>query len=436
MLAFFDRVRSKSKSSEIAETISTDADVAPIVLWDKKGEYTPISTEELIASKLNKFEGWTCTAGQAGIFINFDGLVFRGTREVGGSFGNIYEDFDFPDSNIICSAKFCMCGGDIMMPKYRTAEMTRVALRSVRSHDRNFDPIAVTGAEPARGMPVSKRVVWSIGRRCNYDCTYCSPLVHSNKEALKTKERLMLAAKRLNEKFCRGSKTTFYIAGGEPTLYPGLIETAKYLKEAGHECVVISNGSAPTRIYQELIKYSHVCLSAHFEFLRENVFVTNIRAIVAQLEQTLLDGHPLYHRIDIKLMTPPGSFEIAQKLLSQILDIDHFQYHGTARFNALWLPTDIETLADYSTEELKRFEILNNDSYQLEHFQPKRDRPPRSQPPHFVFKSGFLGRIVSHRISGRIIHVIVHIWLAIYWSRILRKPYYFVRFQVRKHFKF
>jgi hypothetical protein len=177
-------------------------------------------------------------------------------------------------------------------------------------------------------------------------------------------------------------------------------------------------------------------LSAHFQFLREQAFASKVRAIVEQLDKYILQGEPLYHRVDVKLMTPPNSFDQSEGLLRQLLDIDHFQYHGTARFNALWLPTDIEQLADYSADEIKYFETLNSDAYQFATFQTKRRREPRAEVPvHRPNVPPVFRRLIANPIVWRMIHVATNVWIAVYWSRLLRKPFYFLKYQFEKRLR-
>ena len=39
-------------------------------------------------------------------------------------------------------------------------------------------------------FPIPYQVLWDLGRRCNYNCDYCWPAVHSNTEKFPTKESI------------------------------------------------------------------------------------------------------------------------------------------------------------------------------------------------------------------------------------------------------
>ena len=73
---------------------------------------------DIIKLHLNKFKGWSCSAGIESLMINWDGEVHRATCRVGGSLGNIYNDtFIVPKDLIICDRNFCTCASDIPLTK-------------------------------------------------------------------------------------------------------------------------------------------------------------------------------------------------------------------------------------------------------------------------------------------------------------------------------
>jgi MoaA/NifB/PqqE/SkfB family radical SAM enzyme len=77
-----------------------------------------IHANDVIKLHLNKFKGWTCTAGLESLMINWDGEVHRATCRVGGSLGNIYEStFVVPSDPVICTRDWCTCAADIPLSK-------------------------------------------------------------------------------------------------------------------------------------------------------------------------------------------------------------------------------------------------------------------------------------------------------------------------------
>ncbi|MEY4332575.1 MAG: hypothetical protein RLZZ196_1313 [Bacteroidota bacterium] len=78
-----------------------------------------IHANDVIKLHLNKYKGWTCSAGIESLMINWDGEVHRATCRVGGSLGNIYEDsFVAPIEPVTCDRNFCTCAADIPLTKY------------------------------------------------------------------------------------------------------------------------------------------------------------------------------------------------------------------------------------------------------------------------------------------------------------------------------
>jgi organic radical activating enzyme len=73
---------------------------------------------ELIAKGENHWAGWQCHIGLENLVINYEGYVMRGWCGVGGVIGNVKDpNFQLPNKPILCAAKKCYCGLDIMATK-------------------------------------------------------------------------------------------------------------------------------------------------------------------------------------------------------------------------------------------------------------------------------------------------------------------------------
>lgn len=105
-----------------------------------------------------------------------------------------------------------------------------------------------------RALPSKyKTVEWKIHNVCNYNCSFCHV---SNKagdqywfplEKYKDfAQRIMLQAEE------EGKFIWFQITGGEPTLYPRLIELLEFIKASGHKVAILTNGSRTIRYWSEL----------------------------------------------------------------------------------------------------------------------------------------------------------------------------------------
>lgn len=99
---------------------SSNATVEANTVVDDKDMY---HANDIIKLHMNKFNGWTCSAGIESLMINWDGEVHRATCRVGGSLGNIYEDtFVAPSDPVMCDRNFCTCAADIPLTKYEKYE--------------------------------------------------------------------------------------------------------------------------------------------------------------------------------------------------------------------------------------------------------------------------------------------------------------------------
>lgn len=81
-------------------------------------------------------------------------------------------------------------------------------------------------------------VVWDLGRRCTYDCSYCTPHWHNNFSPFVTKEHFFETAKNiieygnmLNTYRKEHVPTSLSFTGGEPTITPGFFDWTKKLRE-------------------------------------------------------------------------------------------------------------------------------------------------------------------------------------------------------------
>lgn len=124
-------------------------------------------------------------------------------------------------------------------------------------------------------------VTWDVGRRCNYDCTYCPPHRHDNfskHAALETLQktgefvfdyaRLMMPHKKN-----RGINLNF--TGGEPTNNPNFLAFGQWLRETYNEkyadefhmnLTITSNGAFGKKMADSVIaNYGFMTISYHAE---------------------------------------------------------------------------------------------------------------------------------------------------------------------------
>jgi MoaA/NifB/PqqE/SkfB family radical SAM enzyme len=142
----------------------------------------------------------------------------------------------------------------------------------------------VTSRWPHQG---SIKIEWNLGKRCNYDCSYCPASIHDNSsphtdiEILKaTVDKLMTLGKPIRLSF----------TGGEPTVHPKFKELIKYCNHVGVSWIsVTTNGTLPYEFYASL-DVNQLLFSIHLEYDWKRVFntlesitdLTNIK-VIAQI---------------------------------------------------------------------------------------------------------------------------------------------------------
>lgn len=108
-------------------------------------------------------------------------------------------------------------------------------------------------------------VDWYIGKRCNFDCSYCVEYLHDNHSPHVPLENMK---KFVDFVYARSGKNVFWsLTGGEPTLNPHFIDLCKYIKELkSRHSSLTTNGSRTTKYFLELFPYlDNITLSLHFE---------------------------------------------------------------------------------------------------------------------------------------------------------------------------
>jgi len=333
----------------------------PIRAYNEDGSFSDFSTDDLVGKRLNFFEGWSCGVGTDSIFVNMDGDIYGASCKVGGKLGNIYEDFEIPDKWLLCTKKSCSCGSDLFIPKAKTEQHGQLLLKTngqppvlEKRADQELASPQIFALERTHASNL-KQVYWEIGRRCNYDCSYCWPWIHNKVDRHKTLQELITATEKVILKFAKGARVNFIISGGEPSLNPDFLDWVRYVSSMGHYLSMHSNGSRLPAYYRELIHYGDLNLSAHFEFVNIEKFVNVVAAVT---EEKILNKNQGVGHLEVKLMMAPGRRPQALELQSQILSIPGFKEYCTWAF----VPIRDGKMGDQIKEgyEPEDFELFGN----------------------------------------------------------------------------
>lgn len=279
----------------------------PLRAYAADGTWRDFSTDEMVGLQLNHYQDWVCGLGVDSIFVNPDGIIYGASCKVGGKLGNIYEDFEIPSAWQHCPNKLCTCGSDLFIPKSRTLNdavlLRRTSDLPTDANKRDDQLINMVALERTHAANI-KQVYWEIGRRCNYDCSYCPPWIHDMTERHKSLDELLEATKKVQEKFIGDSKCNWIISGGEPTANPAFLDWCRYINSCGYHLSMHSNGSRKPEYYQELIKYGDLNLSAHYEYWNSDKYLEVVRAVTET--KVAARNHNMGH-LEVKLMMKPGT---------------------------------------------------------------------------------------------------------------------------------
>jgi organic radical activating enzyme len=285
-----------------------------------------------------------------------------------GFLGNIFQGYDLPKSWFKCVWKNCGCGADVIVSKAKST-MHKTVLSVTNNEwegkestlenlvDSITNPIAVE-----MNFPIPHQILWDIGRRCNYDCSYCWTSVHNRTDDHKDFDLMKKTADDLIDNWAMGNSIRWNFGGGEPTLHPRFLDLLKHLKDRNQWVMITSNGTRDHKYWSTAAQYlNSLNLSAHFDGLLddkdEDRFVRNIDSICRHF-----DEHDDDHWLEIKLMAPPQYIDRALKLRDKIQALGTLEKTGAnGRIKGMisLVPIrgigDSGTLVEYTTEQLELF---------------------------------------------------------------------------------
>lgn len=381
-------------------------------IYNADGEYTRYSVDEAISRELNKWKGWSCSAGVRGLYIDYDGnmwvcnsasskidrfnksewkkvellmqkgdtkpdtskvfkMVIPNTEENKqkhwGYLGNISEGgYELPKEWVTCPYNSCGCGADVVLSKAQQEHKQKLAVTFFGNRGKDFttdDYRETIEGEPVAAetnFPVPYQILWDLGRFCNYDCNYCWSSVHNRTDPHKDFDMLVRVSNDIIDNWAKGRMIRWNFGGGEPTLHPKFLDWMAHLKERGQWTLVTTNGSRDTKYWEKLIPHlNSVNMSAHFSQINEDRFIRNIETICKHF-----DEHDDDHWLEIKLMAPPEHFDRALALRERIQKLDVIGKPGANnRINGVMSMVPIRSLGDsgtiveYSPEQIS---ILSN----------------------------------------------------------------------------
>ena len=134
------------------------------------------------------------------------------------------------------------------------------------------------------------KVEWNLGKRCNYDCSYCPSSIHDNTSPHTDIETLKSCVDKL---ITLGKPIRLSFTGGEPTVHPKFRELIQYCNHVGISWIsVTTNGTLPYEFYASL-NIDQLVFSLHLEYDWQRVYDTMSK--VADLTKIKLIAQIMCH---------------------------------------------------------------------------------------------------------------------------------------------
>lgn len=117
----------------------------------------------------------------------------------------------------------------------------------------------------------SIKIEWNLGKRCNYDCSYCPSNIH---DSTSPHTDIEVLKSTINQITNLNKPIRLSFTGGEPCVHPKFDELVKYAKFKGVTWIsVTTNGTRPYEFYANLPVDQYV-FSIHLEYDWRRVFNT------------------------------------------------------------------------------------------------------------------------------------------------------------------
>lgn len=134
----------------------------------------------------------------------------------------------------------------------------------------------------------SVKVEWNVGKRCNYDCSYCPSFIHDNHSPHIDIEVFKSAIDSLVSSTDKKVRISF--TGGEPFVHPNIISILEYARPKVSWINVTTNGTRTVEFYTNVMDnlIDHIIFSLHFEYDWEKVLNTIISSYSASNNKNVI----------------------------------------------------------------------------------------------------------------------------------------------------
>ncbi len=108
------------------------------------------------------------------------------------------------------------------------------------------------------------KIEWNLGKRCNYDCTYCPSSIHDNHSP---HTDINILESTVDQLFKLNKPLRISLTGGEPCVHPDIEDLLDYMKRKNVFWInLTTNGTRGYRWYLDNeMFFNHLVFSLHFE---------------------------------------------------------------------------------------------------------------------------------------------------------------------------
>lgn len=257
------------------------------LLYHPDNTISKISTPDLKKLNIN-FSTWYCPIHTFVWLIRHDGTIKSGTCGQNMFYNHQSPFWDneprIENTDSYCKVKrgACGCGSDLNSPKAISTEVYQSFFKKINELGKDAGKNApLYNGKSIIGIGALHKILngtaeihIDIGKKCNFDCSYCPPGVHDNHSPFLTLENIDQALNIVEHHSRLLENKTCIITGGEPTLFKDLENLIKMLKVKNFKKIKINtNGTASYKTYSNLIKdYSvELDITFHYEFTTEKI---------------------------------------------------------------------------------------------------------------------------------------------------------------------
>ena len=173
-------------------------------------------------------------------------------------------------------------------------------------------------------VPTVFSITWNLGKRCNYDCSYCPPTVHDWVSPHHPVESIKSFVGKLDNWMAQQNKTfRMIMTGGEPMVHPDILEILKTIRTAKNcsdQLTMTTNGSLPIELYQKSLEWiTNLTISLHLE--RSDQEIQKKLDLIVKLNSEFKDRW-----ISVQIMCLPGKIQFIDKVIIPLFNAHQIKF--------------------------------------------------------------------------------------------------------------